>query len=589
MTTVPDDAPATAAESDPAHWVAGHSASLERAALAGAVEGERAAAEALRDDDGRLLEAATYWASIQDAHPASAPDGTQAALRRYARRVLELVPEREWQRRTEEERLLLLDLADIASGPRVGVLGPSLARHHAERAAAGGAAVAAPDADADATPGSAATPGGETAVDPGALAHESLPHRVLAALRHPFGGRPDVLPRTVIAFPYYPNNPFQSIVYGDLGPDFALVAPGTVAELFAELAATDTAGGTAAHTTQVHRASTDAADSAAAGRAVTAEPAASDGTAATGGNGATERILHLNWTAPIVQYAAETAEEAEAAVDAFLAALDDFITRGGTLVWTVHNTLPHELRFREAELRLSRGIVQRAALVITLNPQTSALVAGDYPLPEAKTVVQPHPSYRGLFADTVDRDEARRMLGIAPGAEVLLLFGTIRPYKGVERVLDDVMRARARRPDLVLLVAGEIGPGFTDDELRALFDFEGVKPFLRYVPSDDTQYWFRSADAVLLPYRAALNPSLVYLAATFGVPVLLSALPSLGYLFEEPWVHPVDFEEPVDLVTALDGIAAEGPEARAAARDFAARTAPALAAARFVDALRALP
>ncbi len=556
VAAVPEPAITPAAEADPAHWVAEHAAALEAAALAGPGAGARAATEAVRDGGGRLLEAATYWASVQDARPAADPDETVAALRRYARRVLELVPEHEWQRRTEEERLLLLDLADIASGPRVGVLGPSLARHRAERAAAGDAAGAAPDADA--TPGTDGTPGGETAVDPGELPHESLPHRVLAALRHPFGGQPDVLPRTVIAYPYYPNNPFQSIVYGDLGPDFTLVAPGTVADLFAELA-------------------------------VTAELAASDGAAASGGNGATERILHLNWTAPIVQYAAETAEEAEAAVDAFLAALDDFIARGGTLVWTVHNTLPHELRFREAELRLSRGIVQRAALVITLNPQTSALVAGDYPLPEAKTVVQPHPSYRGLFADTVDRDEARRMLGIAPGAEVLLLFGTIRPYKGVERVLDDVVRAYARRPDLVLLVAGEIGPGFTDDELRALFDFEGVKPFLRYVPSDDTQYWFRSADAVLLPYRAALNPSLVYLAATFGVPVLLSALPSLGYLFEEPWVHPVDFEEPVDLVAALDGIAAEGPEARAAARDFAARAAPALAAARFADALRALP
>jgi glycosyltransferase involved in cell wall biosynthesis len=614
--------------------------------------------------------------------PGTAPE----VIRRYARRLIELVPSADWLRLTEENRLVLLELGTVTSGPRVGVLGPSLARRRAERRTArvtptarGGAVELRARLDgggdvplrivAESPPGAipasnvepslvveAFDESGAILVKPGPGGHgPSIPVRVRVEISDPTTGSWDPVPtliehpatattaaattaaatatvtqaaseaatqpataaetaiatmaatasateamppaatmpavppvstpgaltaatarrvlpgpdpdtfhlrptlvhrlrarthhiatddgaREVIAFPYYPNNPFQSIIYADLTPSFTLSTPETVADLVAEL----------------------------------------ERDAPTG------RILHLNWTAPIVQYAATTPEEALAEAERFLVALDGFSERGGLIVWTVHNTMPHEVRFRDAELRLSRGIVDRADAVVTMNPATAALVQHDYPLPADRTAVHEHPSYRGRFRDEVTKGEARRALGIEPEAEVLLLFGTLRPYKGIGRVLGDFARARAERPNLVLLVAGEIGPGFDDDELRHLFDLEGVLPYLRYVPSDDAQFWLRAADAMMLPYSSALNPSLVYLAATFGIPVLLSNLPSLRHLFDEPWVHPVDFEQPVDLVALLDQIAAQRTVAEAAADEFARRTDPAVVAARFAEFLAQL-
>jgi glycosyltransferase involved in cell wall biosynthesis len=658
---------------------------------------------------------------------AGGDDGVPPVVRRFTRRLIELAPLSTWLSLSEEDRSVLLELAEIASGHRVGVLGPALARRRAERrtahvtaAAHGGvvelrarlegaapaefrvlamsagvaartsaaataapagrpAASAAPDgatvaasldgptaaaspdgATAAASPDAAAAPGSESAaaeaggtaptngaaapapgsekataatigtaptdaqnaptspdeptittepgdepgtlrVRPGPGAHgPSVPVRVLVETRDHLTGswvpvptlfdpttaataaaaaavtpsaarralpsaEPDVfllrptlthrlrtrahrssrvVPREVIAFPHYPNNPFQSILYARLPPAFSLRTPATVEDLLTELAREQDA--------------------------------------------ASPRILHLNWTAPIVQFGPETPEEAQAEVDRFLAALDGFAARGGLLVWTVHNTMPHEVRFREAEVRLSRGIVERADSIITMNPATAALVANDYPLPPERTVVQEHPSYRGRFRDEVTKAEARAALGLAPDAEVLLLFGTLRPYKGVERVLADFERARATRPGLVLLVAGEIGAGFDEHGLRRLLDLDGVLPYLRYVPSDDAQFWLRAADALVLPYLSALNPSLVYLAATFGVPVLLSDLPSLRHLGDEPWVHPVDFSNPVDLPAILDDIDRQRPFAEKAADEFARRTDPSVVAARFAGFLAQL-
>ncbi|MCS5732397.1 glycosyltransferase [Herbiconiux daphne] len=343
----------------------------------------------------------------------------------------------------------------------------------------------------------------------------------------------------VIAFPFYPNNPYQSIIYADLAPTFTLSTPETVTDLLTVLR-------------------TDAAS---------------------------PRILHLNWTAPIVQFGAETPDEAHAAADRFLAGLDAFTRGGGLLVWTVHNTMPHDLRFREAELRLARGITARADAIIAMNPDTAALVEPDYPLPAEVTVVQEHPSYRGVFRDDLTRSQAREALGVAADAEVLLLFGTLRPYKGIERFLEDFTLARQSRPGLVLLVAGEIGPGFDEHGLRRLLDLDGVIAHLSYVPSDEAQRWLRAADVMMLPYRSALNPSLVYLAATFGLPVLLADLPSLHYLFDEPWVAPVDFSRPIDLGALLDSFATDRAVVAPAAAAFARRTDPAIASARFTTLL----
>ncbi len=349
----------------------------------------------------------------------------------------------------------------------------------------------------------------------------------------------------LLVFPYYPNNPYQRILYSRLGERFAVTVAEDVPGLLAHLRETP-------------------------------DPAR-------------PRILHLNWTAPIAQQAT-TGEEAARAAATFLEALDDFRAGGGHLVWTVHNTMPHELRHRDAELTVLRGVVERADRVIVMNPATPRLVADDYALRPETVVVHPHPNYRGRFRDEVSTAQARLALGLAPDATVLLLFGTLRPYKGLDRLLEAFARARIVHPELVLLVAGEVGSGVDEAALRRALDVEGVHAAVRYVPADDAQFWIRAADAMVLPYLGALNPSLVYLAATFGRPVLLSDLGALDHLHGEPWVRSADFDDPDALLEALPWIeAARAGETRAeqdrAVAGFLQRTDPAAVADAFTDLL----
>ncbi|GLI26098.1 peptidase M14 [Agromyces rhizosphaerae] len=349
-------------------------------------------------------------------------------------------------------------------------------------------------------------------------------------------------PERVLAYPWYADNPWQSMLYARLPEHGAEVVPlADVAGLTEALREERTPGST---------------------------------------------VLHLNWTAPISQSTPDLALAAWQ-VRSVLDATDAFRARGGTVVWTVHNVLPHEPHHLGPELALCRGLAERADRVMVMNPDTAALASRWYRLPPERTTVVPHPSYLGRFADDVDRATVRERLGLGESERVLLHLGQIRPYKGLDLLAEAYRRARESDPDLRLLVAGAPGPGADLERTRELLDdLPGVVASLGRVEDDDVQVWMRAADAMVLPYRAALNPSLVWLAATYGLPVLLPDVPALRSLAGPDWVRTFPPTAP-GLAAALRAVASPppGPVAAAAAADARA-VAPEVVAARFAEMVR---
>jgi glycosyltransferase involved in cell wall biosynthesis len=229
-------------------------------------------------------------------------------------------------------------------------------------------------------------------------------------------------------------------------------------------------------------------------------------------------VLHVHWTTPVLR-SVGGAEQARAKVDAIVAALDDYAAAGGRLVWTVHNVLPHEAAHHEDEVRLAQALADRADVVHVMSMSTLALTAPDYRLDPARVSCIPHSSYRGVYPDWVSRAGARRRLGLADDDRVLLSFGHLRPYKGVDRLLDYV--ESSSDPDERLLVAGPMArrPGARDLR-RRLRSSVRTHSVLRRVPDDRIQVWMRAADVAVLPYTRVLNSGAFLLAETFGLPVV---------------------------------------------------------------------
>ncbi|MBM1222450.1 glycosyltransferase [Ponticoccus sp. SC2-23] len=242
--------------------------------------------------------------------------------------------------------------------------------------------------------------------------------------------------------------------------------------------------------------------------------------------GGTEGPLtfHLHWLNFLFVGLGEgDAEEARARVDGFLERLTLFKSMGGRLVWTIHNVVSHDSPFIALETELSEAIV---ALADTLHLHSEASVAEvetAFTLDHAKIVISRHGAYVGAYPDFIGRDQARDLLGYGRDEDIILFTGQIRPYKGVEHLVDAMRTILADRPRARLVLAGAmqvdlfetLSPALTAAE-RARIDVTG-----RFLDDMEMQVFFRAADIAVYPYRKVLTSGSLLLALSFGVPVVV--------------------------------------------------------------------
>ncbi len=137
--------------------------------------------------------------------------------------------------------------------------------------------------------------------------------------------------------------------------------------------------------------------------------------------------------------------------------------------------------------------------------------------------------------------DARRELNIDVHSPVLLFYGYVRHYKGLDTMLCAMPAILEREPALRLVVAGQ----FYEDLLgfRTLIDQldigENVDLYPGYVSAERSALFFAVADAVVLPYRNATQSGVVQLAYGYGLPVIVTpvgALPEMVRPGQTGWI-----------------------------------------------------
>lgn len=223
----------------------------------------------------------------------------------------------------------------------------------------------------------------------------------------------------------------------------------------------------------------------------------------------------------------------------------------------VHNALPHERR--PGDVALTRYFLSAMDGALVLSDAVRRDVERLAPrLPIREAV---HPVY-DQYGAAEDRLAARAALGLPPDAPVLLFFGFVRRYKGLDVLLEALPRLREALPDVRLVVAGEC----YDDEAayRAQSDRLGVTEAvtfaLHYHDDAAVRRAFGAADVVVQPYRTATQSGVAQTAFGFGVPVVTTDVGGLAEAVGEGGLV-VQPESPDALADALrrffteDGVA----------------------------------
>jgi D-inositol-3-phosphate glycosyltransferase len=128
--------------------------------------------------------------------------------------------------------------------------------------------------------------------------------------------------------------------------------------------------------------------------------------------------------------------------------------------------------------------------------------------------------------------EARRRLDIDNNKRIILFFGHITPYKGLEYLIDAFQQILAGRDDYRLVIAGR--PKNCDRYWAAIQqtihkEVQAGEVLLRaeFIPDDETEVYFKAADVLVLPYRHIYQSGVLFLGYSFGLPVLAADVGSL--------------------------------------------------------------
>ncbi|HEV8698060.1 MAG TPA: glycosyltransferase [Candidatus Limnocylindrales bacterium] len=303
-------------------------------------------------------------------------------------------------------------------------------------------------------------------------------------------------------------------------------------------------------------------------------------------------VLHLHWLARVLRGVADEAEGLER-VSSFVAALDAFRMAGGQIIWTVHNVLPHDTPYPALDRALRKAVVARAELVHVLSAGTVEAAAPSYEIPDAKVLHLPHPAYLDVYPDDVSGADARKRYKLGADDVVYGFVGNIRPYKGVDDLLDAFESitggpARTDRRRRRLLVAGlpsahpEIAGLLTRMERNSDIVLDA-----RRIPADELSIPLRASDVVVLPHRESLNSGALLLALSFGRPVVAAASAGVTETVAEDAAITFEAGDRGALIEAL--IAADRlmtPEAQEAALATARRFDPDEISRAFAKAVR---
>lgn len=198
---------------------------------------------------------------------------------------------------------------------------------------------------------------------------------------------------------------------------------------------------------------------------------------------------------------------------------------GAPVIAVVHNARPHE-RLPLSD-RLGRYFLSGCDGVLTL----SEGVADDVRTLGFQGPVQvtPHPSYDPPPALPPVRS-ARAELGLPEAGPVLLFFGLVRPYKGLDVLIEAMPAIVSTHPGTTLMVAGEwYGDAMpARRRIEALGLADRVRIDDRYIPDDELPVLFGAADLVVQPYRSATQSGVLLMAASFGVPGVVTDVGDLA-------------------------------------------------------------
>jgi len=200
---------------------------------------------------------------------------------------------------------------------------------------------------------------------------------------------------------------------------------------------------------------------------------------------------------------------------------------GVKIVYTVHNVLPHDTGLTHKSI-FKKTYQFMDALICHTSQAKNELIT-EFGISDKKIWVIPHGP---MFHDRVNTSsaDARNLLSYREDQVVILCFGVIRPYKGIEFLLDALKIVTGKNKNTLLVIAGNGEAAYLDKIRKYIWELdlnENVRQDFKYIPNDELPIYFQAADILVYPYKNITQSGALLTGMAYGKPIVASSVGGL--------------------------------------------------------------
>lgn len=199
---------------------------------------------------------------------------------------------------------------------------------------------------------------------------------------------------------------------------------------------------------------------------------------------------------------------------------------GKKLVHTAHNVNEGTRDGNDTWVnRLSLSVMYRLVdHIIVHTSRAKEALRRDFGVPGSKVSVIEFGINRIVPRTSLSRAEAKGRLGVTSNQKVVLFFGNVVPYKGLEYLLDALSCLLSTDDSYRVVIAGRnaLAPEYWVKVIEPrLADLSwAAQCHTSFIPDEDVELYFKAADVLALPYVAIFQSGVLFIAYAFGLPVV---------------------------------------------------------------------
>ncbi len=196
---------------------------------------------------------------------------------------------------------------------------------------------------------------------------------------------------------------------------------------------------------------------------------------------------------------------------------------GIRIVYTAHNIFPHDKK--KYDYYLYYLLYKTVNKIIIHSETTKKNLLKYYNLPSNKLHVIPHGNFDFYVNDNpISHHNARQKFNLKDNDKVLLFFGQIRDYKGLDLLIDSMKIVLNAERNIFLIIGGAPASEKEAQEYMKMIDSIGHQNNIivnfNFIPKEEVESYFKAADFVVLPYKKIDHSGVVHLAYSFNKPII---------------------------------------------------------------------